>query len=234
MALNANKVPSRKSNTNPLEAGTYPTRLVSIIDLGLQPQKAFQGKDKEPVRKFATTYEFADEFMKDEDGQDLIDKPRFLSEILPFYSLSQDRAKSTIRYKALDPNEVHEGDWPKLIGTPCMVTVVINPGDGGKVYENIGNVSLMRQKDADKAPPLVNESFVFDLDEPDMDAWKLIPEWLQKIVKGNLEYAGSKLEKLLGSGQHDSKPKQERPATGKLALKVVPKEAPAEEDEPPY
>ena len=52
MALNLNKPGGNKNfvaQAN-IEAGVYPARLVQIIDLGLQPQKAYQGKEKAPAQ----------------------------------------------------------------------------------------------------------------------------------------------------------------------------------------
>ena len=77
-----------------LEPGTYPVRVVQIIDLGVQPQRPFKGEQKPPVHQIQLTYEFVDEFLKDEDGNELEDKPRWLSESFPLYNLSSDRAKS--------------------------------------------------------------------------------------------------------------------------------------------
>lgn len=208
MALNAKDLPStRGGNKNPLDAGTYPSRLVAIIDVGLQNQRPFQGEDKPPAREIALTYELTDEFMKDEDGQELKDKPRWITEILPFHNLTSEKAKSTLRYKALDPVQKFEGDWSKLINSPVSVTIVLNPKKD-RIYENVGGISAMRAKDAEKLPPLKNEPIVFDLDTPSMDLWKRIPKFLQDKIKANLEYAGSPLQKLLGN---DPTPLKEEP-----------------------
>lgn len=228
MALNAAKVSGKPSNYVPMEPGTNPARLVGVVDLGLQAQRPYQGKDKPPAREVSFTYEFTDVFMKDEDGQDQEDKPRWLSEQVPFHNLSQEKAKSTIRYKVLDPTEKFGGDWTQLIGTPVLVTVVLNPAkdNSGKVYENIGATSPMRQKDTEKLPPLKNEPLVFDLDNPSLETWKRIPKFLQDKIRGNLEYTGSALDKLLG-------PQAEPPKQAtKPDLKVV-KPVP-DEEEPPY
>jgi hypothetical protein len=48
-------------------------------------------------------------------------------------------------------------------------------------------------------PPLVNPPKVFDLDEPDMDVFGSIPEWIQKKIKGNLNFQGSVLQRNLGA-----------------------------------
>src|SRR5574341_1285327 len=100
MALDASKVKLPKSDkavmkTPPLDPGVYPTRLVQLIDLGLQPQRPYQGKEKPPAHEIMMTYEFVDEFLKDENDEDIEDKPRWYSETLPLYSLEADKAKST-------------------------------------------------------------------------------------------------------------------------------------------
>ena len=202
MALNAKNAAGGGSPANyePM-LGTYPARLVGILDLGLQAQRPYKGEEKKPAYEIMLTFEFVDEFMQDEDGQDMEDKPRWLSERMPLYNLNAERARSTQRYNALDPSGAYDGEFGKLVDTPCNVTVVQNPGKGknvGKTYENIEAVSVMRAKDAAKCQPLVNAVVVFDLDDPDMDTWKLIPEWTQKIIKENLEFAGSVLANLLG------------------------------------
>ena len=204
MALNAKKAPKAGGKKQPtMEAGTYPARLVQIIDLGIQPQRPYKGEDKPPCHEIMFTYEFLDEFCKDDAGEDMEDKPRWISETFPFRNLEQDKATSTKRYYALDPDEVHEGDISKLIETPCMTTIVLNKGKGvnaDKIYENISNVSTMRPKEAAKAKALVNPPKLFLLDQPDLTIFQSLPEWLQTKLKSNLEYKGSKLEKLL-SGQ---------------------------------
>ncbi len=185
-----------------LEPATYPARLVVVADLGLQPQRPWQGDEKPPAYEILTTYEFVDEFMVDEDGNELTDKPRWFSESFPLYSLGSERAKSTVRYNALDPTTKEDGSWAALIGIPCLVTTINNPGSGknkGKVYTNIANVAGMRAKDRENVPDLVNPPIVFDLDEPDVDAFDRLPSWMQDKIKGGLEYEGSELEKTLGT-----------------------------------
>jgi hypothetical protein len=212
MALNIKKV----SNNNKarveqknIEPGTYPGRLVQIIDMGLQAQRAFQGKDKPPAQEVMLTYELVDEFMKDEKGIDIIDKPRWISETLPFYGLHADKAKSTQRYLALDPKQEFEGDFSRTIDTPVNVTIVNNIS-GEKVYDNIATISTMRPRDAQSCPELVNNPKVFDLDNPDMEVFNALPEWIQTKIKGNLKYEGSTLQKL-ASGTKEESPKTPEP-----------------------
>lgn len=198
--LNANEVGNTGMKKELLDAGVYPGRLVGVIDLGMQEQREFKGEPKPPQYELMLTYEFADEFMKDEEGNDLPDKPRWLSETMPFFNLGAERAKSTLRYHALDPTEQHGGAWAELLGTACNITIIINAGRGknvGKTYENIAGISTMRPKDIESLPDLVNPSRVFDLGDPDLEVFASLPEWIRDKIKSNLEFKGSLLSGLL-------------------------------------
>lgn len=200
MSLNSNDVPSSGVVIDPLDAGTYPTRVMQVIDVGLQAQRPWQGEEKAPAYEVLLTYEFVDEFLKDEEGEDIADKPRALSESFVLYNLKAEKAKSTLRYNALDPTGVYEGDFSKLIEAPGMLTIVQNPGSGknkGRIFENIAGVAPMRVKDAARLPELVNPPRVFDLDNPDLDVFNSLSEWIQKKIRGNLEFEGSALATML-------------------------------------
>lgn len=220
MALNANKIPNNNQGKDKIKQpvlpiGTYPARLVQIIDMGLQPQRPYQGTEKPPAHEVMLTYEFVDEFMVDENGDDIEEKPRWQSETIPFYSLKTERAKSTLRYKAFDPEGKYDGDFSQTIGCPVNVTITHGPNakDPESPYINIGGVTAMRKRDADKCPELVNPSKVFDLDDPDMEVFNSLPEWVRDKIKGNLNFLGSPLEAALGAGnkKEQKKAKKEEP-----------------------
>lgn len=206
MSLNAKKAAggnggSQKRKQPTIEAGTYPVRLVQIIDLGIQPQRPYKGQEKPPCHQIQLTYEFLDEFMVDEEGNEQEDKPRWISEQMPFKNLKAERAKSTQRYFALDPNEDHEGDFTQLLGAPANALIttydIKNGPNAGSKGNKVESLSAMRPKDARKCPELVNEPKLFVLDDPDMDVFLSLPEFLQDKIKENLEFKGSALEALL-------------------------------------
>ena len=204
-------MPPRKPKAPALEAGTYPARVVLISSLGIQDQGEWKGEKKSPALELLVTYELLDEFMPDEDGDEDTSKPRWFSENFALYSLDSDLAKSTKRYFALDPEKEFGGDWSKLIGTPCTVTLVQNPNkqDPTIIYNKIASVSKMREKDAAKAPDLVNPSVVFDYYEPDMGEWDKLPQWIRnKMTEDALDFEGSALQGELKS--HKSEDKKEK------------------------
>ena len=75
MALNTKEKKFEGGNNRveqePMDAGTYPARIVQVLDMGVQEQQPFKGEPKPPVQELMVTYEFADEFIKDEEGNDV-------------------------------------------------------------------------------------------------------------------------------------------------------------------
>lgn len=211
-----------------IEPGTYPARVVQIIDFGLQPQRPYQGKDKPPAFEIGLTYELVDEFMKDEAGNDIEDKPRWISETLPFHGLFADKAKSTQRYKVFDPDEQWGGDFSKILGLPCNATIV-NNAVGDKIYDNIATLSAMRPRDAANCPPLVNPAKMFDLDNPDLEVFNKFPKWIQDKIKANLNYKGSLLEQKLGNAPPQQDEAANKKAGGKRQEVPVPQDEEAED-----
>ncbi len=240
MALNAKKIPNTNSGPKapPIDPGSYPGRTVQIIDLGLQPQRPYKGEEKKPAYEIMVTYELVDEFLKDEEGEDILDKPRWISETFPFHSLEADRAKSTARYYALDPNSTYEGDWTQLGDIPCMVNVIQNKGSGkneGKVFNNIASVSSMRPKEAARLAPLVNDVKIVSLDDEDVEGFLSLPDWIREKIEGGLEFEGTVLARALkrhkGKNEEASEEKAdvaEKPKGRKKAAEVV------EDDEIPF
>lgn len=200
MSLNVAKIKNSGGNNRVeqpvLEVGAYPARVVQVLDLGVQNQRPYQGQPKPPKHCISVTYELLDAFMVDENGNELEDKPRWVSEDFPLNSLDSDLAKSTKRYMAIDPEIAFGGDFTLLVGQPCMVTTV-NRDVGDKTYTNVAGVNPMRARDAARAPELVNPPKVFVLDNPDMEVFLSLPEFLQERIKSNLNYQGSVLQKMV-------------------------------------
>lgn len=180
-----------------IEAGMYPARISQVIDLGLQTQRPYQGQEKPPANEVMISYEFLDVFMVDEEGNELEDKPRWISESLPLRPINQEKATSTKRYFAADPKNDFGGDFSKLVTIPVNISVT-NKEKGDKTYANISSTAAMRKRDADNAPELKNPPKVFDLDDPDMEIYLSLPEWVQEKICSNLNFQGSKLQALLG------------------------------------
>lgn len=231
MGLSANKQGNNANRVEQpqIEADVYPAYLVQIIDMGLQAQKEYKGTVKPPVQEIMLTYELSDTFMVDADGNEMEDKPRWVSETLPFYGLFADKANSTKRYLAFDPNQDFGGDFSKAVGMACNVTIINNEGKNGKVYANIGNVASISAKKAGQMNPIKNPTKVFDLDEPDMDVFSALPEWIREKIQSNLNFQGSALQAALGGD------KPAKPAAKKAEPKRIdPDDVDEDDSENPY
>ena len=188
---------SASNNFVPLESGSYPSRILQIVDLGTQEQRAYKGVEKPPAQRVLIVYELQDEFLPNDDGTDNVTKPRVISENFPLHYLTSERATSTKRYFVLDPDNKHNGDFSKLIDVPVVVSIIQNPGNDGRIWNNVAGIIPMRSKDAEKATPLVNPPVVFTLDAPTMEDWNRLYPWVQEMIKGNLHYSGSALQAMV-------------------------------------
>ena len=149
-------------------AGTHMARLVGITDLGHQPGFVYEGKEIESTFKMEFTYDFVP------------DKPGgFIATMMA-------------RVAALTPESPVDTDVSKLIGKPCMVTVSINSGGYPKVAGQGAVTGIPVGMDI---PALVNDTFTFDMDDPDMDLWETFPEFKQKRIKEALNFEETELFK---------------------------------------
>jgi hypothetical protein len=180
-----------------LKIGGHAARLVQVIDLGLQPQRPYKGQAKDPAEQVYVTYELSHDFMIDEEGKANEKLPRWISETFVLYNLKNDKAKSTERYNALDPEGVAKGDWSKLGGAPANLLVVNNEKEG-VIYNNVGGLSAAVSLPGYVQPELVNPFVFFDLSAPSLEVFNGLPTFLQEKIKGNLNYQGSALQALLG------------------------------------
>lgn len=202
-----------------LDADNYPARLVQVIDLGLHKNFFEEGKVNHQVM---LTYELTTEFMEDETGEVLEDKPRWLSETFNIIDLPEGmtyeeiladqyrgKAKMVQRARAFDPKGKLDFDFSAMADMPCAVQVIQKPKNkkDKSPINAVGGVSApMRGLTID---PLKNPPKVFVLDEPDAEVFGSLPDWLQERIKENLEYKGSALEALLNGGTPPNDPEPE-------------------------
>ena len=240
MALIAPKSSPKRQAANrvaqaELPVDNYPCRVAQVIDMGRQVRETWdsvQNKyvpdhEKAPVNMIRVTYEFTTEFMKDENGNEQEDKPRWLSEEFPLLPLSSDLATSTKRMKAFDPDFSNfGGDWSLVLTLPCSVSVAHSKG--GKAKE--GNVA--KPMKGMVIADLKNEPKMFSLVEPDVDVFRSFPEWIQERIKANLDFEGSKLQAALAGQAVGQVKKEEKPAENPAEAPVEPNVAEEDEDAP--
>ncbi len=178
----------RKSNTmkeQPKE-GTHVARVVGITDLGHQPPFEWQGQQIDSAYKVEVTYELTNSFM--EDG-----RPFHVSEQMT--NSDNSKATLTIRAAAIGANI---NQLESFLEKPCMVTVKYNP----KGYANVkGQSAVGGVPDGMPVPALQNPTYLFDIDQPNMDIWDKMPEFKQKKILAGLDLQKTELgQQLLKRG----------------------------------
>lgn len=173
------------------EDGTYPGRFVQIVDVGEHEQTDFQ--TGEGTGKFARELFFAYELPTERIEVNGEDKPKWISERLKF-SLNE-KSKLTARLSALagkKPAKTIED----LLGNPCMVEIGSTKNGNAKIT----NVSKLMK--GVSVGDLENDARAFDMDEPDMDIWDTLPDFIKKMIKDARNFPNSAIEqKLIERGE---------------------------------
>ena len=126
------------------------------------------------------------------DGED---KPRWLSSRRFTVSLHERAALFQMltawRGKALTDAELDpagEGfDLMQMAGVPAMLSVTVVEKDDGSKYNRIEAVTGFPK--GLPAPQPESEILVFDADEPDMEVFGKLPEWVQDIIRKSTQFA---------------------------------------------
>jgi len=184
------------SNIPALEEGTYMARIVQVIDLGRQEVTDFKtGKPNGYKHKAHITFEFPDETIE-LDGEQ---KPRWYGKdyVVSFHEKSAMYALLT-NLKKTDIESV--GD---LVNTPCMVTIGRTANDKPKVTTVAGVPKGV------KVGALVNTANVFDMDDPDMEVWERLPQFIQENIKSSPDYEGSTLQNMIEDEEQEGDTPQE-------------------------
>jgi len=197
MALNFSET-KKRVDYGRVEDGTYPARVVRIIDFGLQ---------------YATDFKTG-EVKKYDDGNDVIQHKVWIDFELPTETIDIDGAKKPRWYgkeytvsshekaaiqallKAADPDgkaTMKGKNVVGLLGLPVMLTIGSTSTGKAKVA---GITRLIKGMSVD---PLANPTLFFDLDEATYKDFELLPEWMQKRIKDGVDFESTGLYKKFNS-----------------------------------
>jgi hypothetical protein len=179
-------------------ADTHVARCVSIIDLGTQ-EVEWQGQ-KKYQRKLRFSWELPNELeiFNEEKGE----QPFLVSKD---YTLSfNDKAAlkadlESWRGKPFTPAEMFQFDERKVVGAPCMLTIIHREKEG-KTYANITNITKLLK--GTTCPEQINPSIVYNTKEGDSVIYKALPEWLRNKIAKSPEF-----QKAIGN-HHDATEKE--------------------------
>jgi hypothetical protein len=165
-------------------AGSHIAVCNLVADCGLQPgSQAFPN----PKRKIYLRFEIPGERVEYEKDGKQVEGPLTIGS---FYTASMNE-KATLRKhlegwrgKSFTDAEAGAFDVSKLLGQPCMLSV-IESESGGKTYSNIQNIGKM--PNGIPAPKAENKLLYYADDEPGQ--FNELPKWLQEKIEGQLKPA---------------------------------------------
>ena len=189
MSMNLNNAASGGGTDIPkLALGAHPSVLVGIIDTGQQPGDVYKGKQKKPYRKIV--------FMFEMPGQTVeiggVQKPRT-------YSVNCNYVKGGKLEKivsALDPQNVHQGDITKLLGTPCLVNIVMKEDNTDVCFGSCTGLPV-----GFPPPQATLPLQLFELSNPDVEMFKTFPTWIREMILNGLDFRGSAADAPLSAAE---------------------------------
>lgn len=175
-----------------LEEGTYPAILVQVIDLGVQPQEDWKTKKpKPPAHKVLFTFELPTETVEI-DGED---KPRWMSKDYT-YSFNEKAALSKV-VQVLMKDKPKAKALDDLLGAACMLNVGHTASGNAKIAGIVPKIKGMT------LPESTNNLIAFDLDNPDLNTFNNLHEWIQNKITSSINFNQTKLAKVLGDKNDD-------------------------------
>lgn len=169
--------------------GSHIARLYSIVDMGTHDGE-YMGVPKVST-KMRFTFELPNE-TKEFDGEV---KPLIIG---AEYTMSlSDMSKLKPIVEGILGKKLSEGekanfssdDLKKMLGTPCMLTVLHNESKGN-IYANIQSVSPLPK--GLEAPVQVNPSVIYDTADKENAVFQTLPKFMQEKIKLSHEFGGKK------------------------------------------
>ena len=181
MSLILAEVQSAKKDYGRVDDGTYFGRVVSVVDLGIQPQTDWQTKEPTDSKpRVMITWELPSERIEieQEDGT-TVSKPRWIGKEYTLSTFDQSNLMKLL--SAIAPNAT---SLDELLNVPGMVQV------GSTATGNAKIVSVMPAPKGMAVPELENETLHFDFTHPDLELFSKLPQWMQTKIKEADNYDG--------------------------------------------
>jgi hypothetical protein len=171
-------------------AGTHIARCVQVIDYGTQKGE-WQGKPK-ISHKARIAWELPTE--KAIFGEGKGEEPFVVGTKYTVSLSERARLRADLeswRGRPFTAAELEKFDISKLLGAPCMVTIIHEPSkDGTKTYAKVKSVTAMPK--GIPCPDQITKSTHFELEMGrESEAFKGLPEWMQKDILMCVEWAGA-------------------------------------------
>lgn len=172
-------VKASESDFKPMPAGTHLARCYGMVSLGTQPANNPQFK---PTFKIMYLFEVPEELT--EQGKPFTIAKEFSAFLSEKANLRH--ALEGWRGRAFTKEELDGFDVAKVVGHPCMISVVHKTSAKNKVYSDI--ISISAPPKGLQCKPQVHAKVVYEIEMGKGDVYKSLPEYIQKKIAQCLEW----------------------------------------------
>ena len=172
-------------NSTPVAAGTYAARCYSMIELGTI-KGTYMGEDIES-HKVQITWELPTEkkVFKEDKGE----QPFSISKEFTLSMHEKANLRKMLegwRGKGFTDEEAKCFDITKLLGKPCMLSIIHKTSAQGKQYAVISSIATVPK--GMTVPEQINKTFELSFLDFNKDNFESLPDWLKDKIKGSKEY----------------------------------------------
>jgi hypothetical protein len=180
-------------NFKQVPAGNYVARCYQLIDLGHQLSEKFGTS----AHKIRIGWEI---FGEDDEGQPLTivrDGVSMPMTVAAEYTVSLNekanlrKVLAAWRGRDFSAEELKGFDISKLLGQYCLLNVTTSTSSNGKTYSNVGSIAPLPKAMAASKPAGVHQLQRFDLDDPDMEVFEDLPNFLKEKIESSPEWEKS-------------------------------------------
>jgi hypothetical protein len=170
-----------------VEPGTYVARCYSMIEIGTI-ETEYKGTKKKQ-HKASVTWELPTEtaiFHEEKGPEPFVVSKKYTLSMYKDANLRKDL--ESWRGKGYSEDEAKRFDITKLIGQPCLITVIQKqrPDDPTKTYTSVENVTKM-MKDQE-CPPQINPTRVLSFDKWDDKIFNSLSDYMKDQIRSSDEY----------------------------------------------
>ena len=170
-----------------VEPGTYVARCYSMIEIGTI-ETEYKGKKKKQ-HKASVTWELPTEtaiFHEEKGPEPFVVSKKYTLSMYKDANLRKDL--ESWRGKGYTDDEANRVDITKLIGQPCLITVIQKqrPDDQKKTYTSVENVTQMMK--GQECPPQINPTRILSFDKWDDKIFDSLSDYMKDQIRSSDEY----------------------------------------------
>jgi hypothetical protein len=185
----------------PVPEGSHMAVCFRVIDLGTQRWE-YQG-EPQIGRKVLIAWELHGE---SDDGSPLTTDDGLPLSTSKKYTLSLGKKANlradleSWRGKAFTEQEMAGFDVQQLLGAPCMVTIK-HEKKAEKTYANVASVTRFPAALKNSKPVARNELQAFNVSEPDMTVFEVLPDWIKEQIQQCVEWNKKAPQRAVASAE---------------------------------